>query len=194
MNELKKHSLLLGIVALLIIVKFIVLPVIEWQNTTVEANQGISKRLIKVKHILNNQTQSESMLARQSKKNDMVKMLFHEDTNPASFKLKMQQIVEKMLKDNEISITNFGWKKQQNIEVINAEENEFQIRFKGKLVDVITLMSKLEIENHLFNITGFNFDVKRQNKENLGYVTGRITIAIYRSINVDKSKSEFVNE
>jgi len=67
---------------------------------------------------------------------------------------------------------------------------EFQMRFSGALVDAVSFMTKLESQKNIFKVTNFNLDVIAQDEVKLGRVTGRLSIAVYRTL----PKSEFNKE
>jgi hypothetical protein len=158
---------------------------LEWQNEIILSNNVIAKRLIKVERVLSNQSQSENFLLTFSKYNNDIKKLFYINTSLTNFKLKIQQKIESELDQHSLNIKNFGWQQQQIVSDMNIEKIEFKIRFSGSLVDVISFMSKLEAQENLFDITGFNLDIQAQNKERLGRVSGSVKIAVYRSVELN---------
>ena len=62
-QQLQQHSNALLLISALIVVKFIVMPTVEWQDDTLVSNALLEKRLNKSAFAIDKKTQMQQMLA-----------------------------------------------------------------------------------------------------------------------------------
>ena len=56
MEEVKKYSLLLSILAMLFIIKIFIVPIIDWQNNTLLEINNIERKLGKIEKVLSKES------------------------------------------------------------------------------------------------------------------------------------------
>tara|TARA_R110002167_G_scaffold366448_1_gene597397 strand:- start:20056 stop:20679 length:624 start_codon:yes stop_codon:yes gene_type:complete len=194
MNEIKKHALALSLIAILIIVKFILVPVIDWQDNTLTNIRLLEKKQIKIENVLNDQTRN---LSKKRQLIDIVtdmEVAFFPYQSESAFKISQQKKLEALLSKYNLLSQNIGWQTSTVFDELSITRYPVQLRFQGELLDVITFFSVLESEQRKIKIADFNLSLKGQNEQELGTVNGRIVLYFYLKntvqSNIPKSTSE----
>jgi len=187
MNELKKHGFLLSIIIILIIIKFIIVPVFDWQSGKLSIIRLLEKKQLKVEKVLANQKEyinaNESLVTIFKQ----IDSLFSHQKSESAFKLTQQQTIEKLLAQFNLKSQNIGWKGVSLLESIQLKRFQVEIHFKGKSIDVINFIVELEKQPQWIDIIDFNLSVKGQKKDEIGSMDGRININMYNYNSVEYS-------
>ncbi len=179
MAELKQHAWLLSLVAILIIAKFIVVPVFDWQAEILAEITLLEKQQSKITKVLgqkNNTTSANSGLMAALKQAEGLFFPFKTET---SFKLTQQKMLEVLLAKYDIRSQHIGWQTATNFKELAVIRYPIQLRFTGKTKDVIDFMVALEAKNELIEINDFNLSLKRQSEQRLGNINGRLTLHFF---------------
>jgi hypothetical protein len=179
MQELKRHAGLLSIIVFLLVIKFALLPIFDWQNTILLDINLQQKKLSKIEGILANTSQDktfERKLAASSVKSQRV---FFNDQEESTFKLEQQKIIEALFIKHKISATNIGWQVTTELQDIAAKNYQLGITIEGLSADIIALMVALEAYPQYINISDFYLTVKGQSAEQTGMMNGRFTLQLY---------------
>ncbi|MDX2369998.1 MAG: hypothetical protein QNK36_16610 [Colwellia sp.] len=189
MDDLKKHALLITVMAMLVTVKFIILPVFTWQGEVLSEIVRQEKKLAKVKKVLNNDGQENKLGQRVISDLVTAEQLFFSLRTESDFKLEQQQLIEGFIEKNHISLTNLGWKSASELKEVAIKRYQVSIRFNGLFVDVVTLFSELESHSPWLKIEEFNLSSKVQSNDDIGYIKGgRATINLYMNTTKPNAK------
>jgi len=179
MTELKQHAWLLSLVTVLLLAKFIVVPVFDWQAEKLAKITLLEKKQSKIAQLLgqkNNATGTNSALTTVLKQVDGLFSPFQTDTG---FKLTQQKRLEALLVKHKLTTQNIGWKTPSVFKNLAMVRYPIELRFKGQTADVIEFMVALEARSELIEINDFNFSFKGQREQNLGSITGRMTLYLF---------------
>lgn len=179
MAELKKHALLLLILIILVSAKFIILPVIEWQNTIVADIKLLDKRSQKVTRVI---TQNDNTIKLNQLLSEEVKRgneLFFPYQTPSKFKLSQQKLIESLLDKYQLKSQNIGWQTSSELTSLYIIKHPLQLRFSGKTLDVIKFIAAIEKLEKNIEVIDFNLSLKKQNESSLGQCNGRVTLNFY---------------
>jgi len=180
MNELKKHALLLSIVALLILVKFAVMPIMQWQDNAVVELRNLQKKLGKVSQVLGSEDKTGEVNQQVAEQLAAAQQLFFAHQSQSAFELAQQQYFEALTEKHNLRSRNFGWQNVSQRDDLALTRFQAAIRIDGKLKDIIALFVELETQTKRIEIVGFNISPKSQSEKSLGRVrSARITIALY---------------
>jgi len=179
MNDLKKHAFLLSIIFVLIIMKFIVLPIFEWQDDKLSNIRLLEKKQIKVQQVLANQQEYIEANDNLFTIFNQVNSVFSHYKNESAFKLAQQKNIEKLLAEFNLKSQNIGWKGVSLVEQLQLQRFQVGIQFKGKSIDVINFIIALEKQPKWIDIIDFNFSIKGQKEGTIGRMDGRINMNMY---------------
>ena len=174
-----KQQIALGVLALLIVLKFIVVPLFDWQNEQLANLANLQKRVSKSQNVIANQTQITQSQQRISAQLKAINSLFINYKPEDEFKLAMQQQIEKTVANQQLQINTSNW--LPSILVANKQLMRHQLRLsiKGKMLDFTKLITELESATPKAELKTFNINSKGQNAEQLGRVDGIIELAFY---------------
>lgn len=167
---------LLVILGVLVIIRLVLFPIIEWQNEQVSEIADKQTRLMKVQALVAQQEQLALTKAEIEAKSGDSGTYFYQVEAVEPFKLLLQKDIEKLFSDRDISITNFSWANETVGDVIKVTAN---ISFNGTLKNFIRLQSDTAQLEKIIKSKEWNIQVKRMNKNSLGRINGRMLIEAY---------------
>jgi len=180
MGDLKKHGLLLTVMATLLTVKFLIVPVFIWQEVMLSDIYSQEKRLAKVAKVLNKDGQVSELGQQVIIDLAAAEKLFFPLNSESSFKLAQQQLIEGFITKHKVSLTNLGWQSATELKGSALTRYQVSIRFDGLFVDIVTLFAELENHSPWLQIAEFNLSSKAQSSDDLGYIKGgRAVINLY---------------
>ncbi len=179
MNELKKHWLLLSIVALLVVIKWGYIPLSDWQNALYFEVKQKQKRLLKSSRVLeksdlynqqNIQLQSSLAIA-----NDV----FFNEQDDSLFKLEQQKFVEQLLSKSNLTLTRIVW--ENTLESVEPKIKHYKMNvfFSGRATDMVRYVTELEQHKPYIEVSDFIFNIKKSHQAPLGNVSGNLTLNLY---------------
>lgn len=179
MNELKQHGWLLIIILILMVIKFIVVPTIEWQNEVIANIQLLERKQGKVINLLENKSENNIVNEKLTSYTEQGNRLFFSYQQDSIFKLSQQKVLESLLAKHGLIAENIGWQASTKLEELSATRYLIQIRFKGEAINVIDFMLAIESQKQLISIKDFNISVIGQNRDTLGRMNGQISLYLY---------------
>jgi hypothetical protein len=180
MEDLKKHALLLTVLAILLSVKFIMVPIFSWQDEVLSDIHRQEKQLLKVAKVLNNDGQVNELGQQVIIDLAAAEKLFFPLNSESSFKLAQQQLIEGYITKHKVALTNLGWQSATELKESALMRYQLSIRFDGLFVDIVTLFAELENHSPWLQIAEFNLSSKAQSSDDIGYIKGgRAVINLY---------------
>ncbi|MBB1386218.1 hypothetical protein H5119_11775 [Pseudoalteromonas sp. SG45-5] len=181
-----KHQLALAALTLLITLKFIIVPLFDWQNEQLSQLANLQKRASKSQNVIINQNQISKTQQQINAQLKAINSLFINYKSEAEFKLAMQQQIEQTIASKQLQINTSSW--LPSLLVANGQLMRHQLRLniKGSTLNYIKLITLLENTAPKAELKTFNINLKGQNNEQLGRVEGTIELAFY----MQQSKSE----
>ncbi|WDE13270.1 hypothetical protein [Thalassomonas haliotis] len=180
MTELRKHAFLIAVLLLLVVIKFILLPIFQWQEQLSIENNRLEKKAAKISKVLTDDgrvAEVRQQLVRQLKLGESLLFSYQEE---AAFKLTQQQVFERLLEKHALKASNIGWQTGSALENVGLVKYQVKIKFDGKFVDVIAMFAELESSTPWLQIHDFNITSKGQKADDLGYIRGgRVTINLF---------------
>jgi len=189
MAELKQYKFLLSLVAVLLLAKFVIVPIYDWQDEKQQNISRLSKKLTKIDSVLSGQSSNHALLDKLRSNTAIASKLFYVFSPEAQFKISQQKHIESMLEKYEIRVSNFGWQPVNKLEQLNALNYQAKLRFTGKTVNLIKAMTFLESQTPYHEISEFNYKIKRQTANNLGTMDARVTLSFYMLNEIDNRVS-----
>jgi hypothetical protein len=179
MIETKKHAALLAVVSILLIAKFIYIPIVDWQNTLHSEIQQQEKKLTKIDKVLKQKGKVTQANAQLEKLLTIKKSVFFPQAEETKFQLKQQKMLENLFEKSQLKLTKFAWRRTQQIVNLSASHHKLQVYFSGKTSHLMQLMSAIESYTPYIEVSDFVLNVKRQKGSLLGMVSGNLILHLY---------------
>lgn len=156
MDELKKHQNSLLVILLLIVVKFIFMPIIEWQNDVLNHVALQEKKLAKVERLIVNTELMKNALSKLHAESSVVHGFFYQDQDINTLQRAIQKDIEAKLKSNNIRINSAGWKKEVKKEGSEIVSMKLDLRVQGAADQLTAFFIAYQTMNTKFNISQLN--------------------------------------
>jgi len=179
--ETTLNTKVLIMVALLLVgVKFVLMPVIDWQNQTIEQIEQVERRNLKSQKLLSKQDELLVGMAAADKKYREQKETFPSYVDSTMFRLETQIKYENLLKSHGLRQSNFFWRGDQDEQVFGSlYKGRFNVSFNGKLKQFAILHSKLAEQMREYKVLNYNAGVQMQKQQSMGAVNATLTIDAY---------------
>ncbi|XQW85905.1 hypothetical protein ACOYR1_03950 [Thalassotalea piscium] len=179
MAELKKHALLLSLMLTLIVFKFVVVPIYEWQEVKLAEIELLTKKKMKIEGVLQQKSsfkENFDLLAAEVAKGNTAFFTFQKE---ADFKLTQQKLIERMLKKHQIVPSNIGWQVTTPLPEFELLNYQLRVQFSGKTLDLINFIKDTESFSRRIEISDFYISVTNQKNNSLGKSAGWFIINFY---------------
>jgi len=174
-----KHKQLLWLLFILITIKFIILPVYDWQNTIISDNNANYLRLAKSNLVIEQLEQVKASVNTMRARKMELETLFFEHKNPNTFQLEQQQWLEKIFEGNNLEVRNIGWSVPLPIQEWQLVQYGVQVSFSGNIINLIKVEELLESQEKWIDVSQFNFRFNKKRPERLQATSGRVTLNFY---------------
>jgi len=179
MAELKEHAWLLALLTLLLVAKFIIVPIYQWQDTALSEINLLEKKQGKISKVLKGKDDTTKLkydLEAALQQTDGLIFPFQAD---AKFKLNQQKMLESLLSKHNLTIQHVGWQVARSKDSLLLISYPIFIRFSGKTTDVVKFLAAIEMNPQRIGVEEFNFSFKRQSDKALGRINGSVTLMLF---------------
>jgi len=171
-----KRKLMLSVLAILLIARFILVPIFDWQQEQILSLEAKQQRLVKTDDIISRLPQINVKLAELKTTNLQLQARYFEHTSSNAFKLELQQKIEALFSKYELKISNFSWV----VEIPNQiSEARAKISFEGTTANYAMLQLAIAQSPKLLNVVQWTLQIKRMNSKSLGKVNGSLLLSAY---------------
>jgi hypothetical protein len=169
-----------GIVVVLVAIKYGLLPVLEWQNQTIDELYQVERRNVKAENLLNNKDQVFMRLAKLSNQYKSETQTYPKFDAQIVFRLESQVLFDILIQQNNLRKTQFFWHDSEDKQVFgNLYKAKFNIDFTGYLKDFALLQTKLVNANKQFKILNMSTSILNQTQKSIGIVDATLTVDAY---------------
>lgn len=179
MSDLKKHSLALSFIAALLFLRFLLIPLIQWQNDQIVTIAMLERKIEKVDVFL----QSEDLFNEQylALSNALTNLEYHIFLyqDESTFQLKQQKIVESNLLKSTLKISSIGWQNTIASNDLPLLLFSLEFRVSGKTNKIIEYLTQLQSQEKTPDIQAINLSFRNQNQGSLGSISARVRITYY---------------
>ncbi len=179
MKELKEKAGLLSIMAALFVVKFVLVPVLEWQNDTLANISALEKRLYKINKVLADEKESagnNTLLNAELQKIDQIFIPYQSEAN---LKLTQQKKIEDLIKEYNINLSNIGWQTITDIPELSIKRYSLQVVFAGKAESAVNFINRIESQPYFIGLSEITLTLRGQTKERLGQLRGKLVLEFF---------------
>ncbi|GAA0353825.1 hypothetical protein GCM10009092_17740 [Bowmanella denitrificans] len=180
MSKLKKQ-ILIGFLLVLAVLKFVIVPVLEWQDEKVAQINTLGQQLSKGTKLLAVQKELELKLqALQAQKGDVLPMLTTDEPSATQFQLQVQRKIDELMAKHELNVQNVNWLTPRPKGM--AVEHRLEIRMTGGLKEYLALMIDIEQQKPKLAIVEVNSLISNMRPAGytLGRVNGRLVISAWQ--------------
>lgn len=179
MEELKNNSLAISLMIILTIIKFIVVPVMDWQNIKISEINLQARKLEKAENLL---VHGEELL--KTRQNLKLRVLtlkenFYEKQNQNVLQRKIQQTVEQELKALDLKVNTIGWQSKSIVDNTDLTQLRLEYRVEGKTVNVLKYLLNVNMKKNAPDVSILNLLFKTRAKGELGSVSAHIGLSFY---------------
>lgn len=171
MAELKKHALALYLIGVLILLKFIFVPVIDWQDSVIAEHQLKQRKLSKANTLLNNKATLQEQAANLEEKLLNVAPYFYTWQEESVFKREQQQIIETELAKFDLRSKRIGWKESFPTDGQKVIKYNIEYSFEGSGYQVINYLVALKMHSYLTDTPQTNLSFRGQGAGKLGIIS-----------------------
>jgi hypothetical protein len=180
MQEIRQHKLALSLIALLISIKFIIVPIFSWQDAQLLELQLLQKQNSRIDNVLDHRQEIEDYGASLADALAASADLFLTSNNVATFQLEQQQWLEEKIKEHDLEANNIGWSPPQEYTQSNLVAHKVQLNIDGKTGNILAFMQALQAQAHYIEVSAFSLRFKGQNAQSLGSGRNRLNLIFYR--------------
>lgn len=179
METIKQHPSLIALVIILCAVRFIVVPIVDWQTMQVADIRLLNKRIERAESALMQQTHNTEVLSELKRRVTNNKSLLYPYESENTFQLKIQQMIEGLLVQYQLKSTNIGWLRTEDILDYQAIRYQLQIRFEGPMVYVPSFQLALEQLPQWIEVSQFTASLRYQSSVSLGNTNGMVVLDFF---------------
>jgi hypothetical protein len=180
-KQLQDKPVLVGTLVLLLLAKFVVMPLLEWQNDMLLEYKYLKNRLNKENQILNASSDNAILLEKLNANISHASELYYSASSEVEFKLERQQHIESLLTDRKLSLSSLAWEPAQTIPHSQLKKFDATMVVSGNGVNLINFIIHVESKEK-FGVAGFNLDLTQPNKH-IGKLAGRVELYFYQEVN-----------
>lgn len=187
MVELKQRVGLLFFLAVLLVAKFILVPVFSWQNETLMNIKSLEKKYYKITNVLSNEAGNAKNLEYVTTQLNKAEHVFFSNQPEANFKLVQQKKIEKLIEEHQIKVANIGWQTVTDIPELSATRYSLQLVFSGLAPDAVTFINTLEAQEQYIKLSEIILALSGQNDQKLGLLRGKLVLEFFvanKNINI----------
>lgn len=188
METFKQHPLLLTFLAVLVVLRFILVPVLEWQDSKIATINQLEKRVSKAERAIKTKEFNEQGLTDLLPYQKQVNELFYPTEPENTFKLARQQWLETLLAKHQVQSVNLGWQGSGEVKDLPLLKHKLELQFNANMVDFPAFQLALQDNPQLLEIDSLMLTLKGQRKEKLGRISGKMTMLFYQQLSADSQK------
>ncbi len=185
MEELKQHKFALSFIGLLVIARFIILPLLEWQDGMMTDISLLKNKSERIDNVLAGRDQTSQYLQDLQKIVRQRDKLFLPIENDSSFQLQRQQWLEQKMAEHNLTMNNIGWLPSQPQEEVDVRIFSAQLNLKGKTVDVIAFIQDIQSQTNYIAVQSLNMGLRFHSDGNIGNAQTRLNLRFHGRKRID---------
>ncbi|WP_134053933.1 hypothetical protein [Rheinheimera aquimaris] len=141
---LRNKPLLLTILAILVLARFVLVPLQQQQQAQYQQLDALTKRLQRSEALLQQKQKLELLQTEQQQYLDQLLQPFPVAANSSQYRLQLQQQLQKLATAQGASVTFFDWLSDTPLQVFNLQRSRVSLRVKGTAANVMLLHTQIE--------------------------------------------------
>lgn len=170
------RSSLIFILVALIVLRFAVLPLVDWQQSRISDIQSKQVQLGKTIDLINRQSDYQQLALKLKAEKDKLAPLFYVDDDNA--KLQIQKDIEQMFSDHSVPIERFNWVLDDRADS-GLRTLRVLVGFKGQLDAVMKVLLDVSKHNKIARQVEWRQTLTKKRKTDVGQSRGHVTLEFY---------------
>lgn len=170
------RSSLIFILVALIVLRFAVLPLVDWQQSRISDIQSKQVQLGKTIDLINSQSDYQQLALKLKAEKDKLAPLFYEDDDNA--KLQIQKDIEQIFSDHSVPIERFNWVLDDRADS-GLRSLRVLVGFKGQLDAVMKVLLDMSKHNKIARQVEWRQTLTKRRKTDVGQSRGHVTLEFY---------------
>ena len=135
---MKNNTVLIGVLVLLLVTKFIIVPIIDWQDSLIAETVKLERKITKSQKYLDNLP--ELIKHQKQLRKQLFEMKNQQETfvDVGLYKIEKQKQIEGLFNKHSLNIRTLNWRDE--IETEKGVSISLNLQFKGSLKNVIELL------------------------------------------------------
>jgi len=182
MNLLDNRPLIIGMILTLISIKFVLVPVIQWQNQTLVKITKQDRQLQKGLALVDNKDDLlEKFTSLKNYSRQQLKLVASDEKSPIAYQLKVQKNIESLLDKYKLKSRSVTW--LAPVRKSSIEEHRLEVTLSGKLKEFIQFMVEIEKQKPKLALMEFRSNISKMKpvRNELGQFTGKFIVVGWRS-------------
>ena len=177
MDELKKYPGLLTIVGVLLVLNYLVMPIIDWQDNQAQQLQQKQVQLAKQQAFIAQLDSYQQQLADVERQVTELSQFFYSNQALDGFELEMQTRVAKWLADSGLQNRSMGWQRR----VVNEgyTELQLQVSVRGNVPNFQKFQQQIDNQSLRLVFDELRLTVSRASQTRLGNIQGNFKLNFY---------------
>lgn len=192
MNKTRQKALL-ALVGFLLVLKFFLAPLIEWQSEQKNRLTLAEKRLTRGVAAIEKAETYEQKLDKVKQKISEIESKLFENQPETVFRLEQQSWLENLLSQFNIRSESISWSPRVSFDGSNGaiSEHKLDVTLVGKVDNLVSLQAALELEPKALVLESYNWVIDRHLSKSVGTARGSATLVLYsKSGNKEGAESE----
>lgn len=178
MSILEDKKLLIGILLFLVGIKFLLMPLFDWQDAKIEQIQRYNKQLNKGNFLVKNQqTMLETVNEIKQRSASLLNKVASKADTRVSYQLKVQKEVELLMEKYELRARSVTWLK--SIKSGPFDEHRLELSLAGSFKNYIRFLNEIESVSPKLNIIELRANVSKMfpKRNELGSFSGKVIVS-----------------
>ncbi len=146
-----KKSILLGLLGLLLAIKFVIQPWLVYLDEQQQELQTLTKKLNKSEALLQVRSEVEANEKALKKQTQQLLQTIALTKDAAAYRIEFQQQLQMMLESYQVQLVLFEWLSDSELNAFSASRGRVSMRLKGSVADIAR--SHVAIEQQMKNVT-----------------------------------------
>lgn len=147
---MQNKPLLLVFLLALILIKFVALPVSEWQQQQLAELALLDNKLEKTKRLVQNRQDLEAAFSAVEKPYQEFISRVPQTSDKQKYRLEFQQHIETMLATHKVQLVSFSWQGDKPLEHADISEARIELRLRGLPLDYVKAIADIQQQLPLF--------------------------------------------
>ena len=179
MNAIKEQSHLLLILGSILVVKFIFVPIMEWQDSKVIDIQLKKSQLSRYSYLLEQESRLELLKSQLTEYLTSAELRLLSSDSESVFELEKQQLLESLFMQFELETQNIGWQETVTLSEFGLIRRTMNVRLTGKVQSLMDLILAVEALEQKVAISNLSVQIVKQKQNQLGDFRGNVSFDFF---------------
>jgi hypothetical protein len=173
---MNNKKLLLSLLSLMLALRFIIVPLIDWQNSMLDETQRLQTKLDKSSSFIDNLPKlvayKDTLSAELERRHQAGEVYY----DVGRYQIEKQRQFEQLFDENNIKISSSDW--FEPIVTKQGTTLQLKLQFAGKLSQFIHLQTQIATLSNDIRVADLSLSMQNQSSTSLGRFNGNATIII----------------